>query len=52
MSNGDGDGSWGIGHLSARPITLTVGAVLLAVLIILIILRVAFGDITVRGGVK
>jgi hypothetical protein len=26
--------------------------VLLAVLIILVILRVAFGDITVRGGVK
>lgn len=48
----DGDNSWGIGHLSAHPITLTFGAVLLAVLIILVILRIAFGEITVRGGVK
>lgn len=48
----DGESSWGIGHLSARPITLTFGAVLIAVLIILVILRVAFGEISVRGGVK
>lgn len=53
MSTGDGsDGSWGFGHLSAHPITLTFGAVLLAVLVILVILRLAFGGITVRGGVK
>lgn len=53
MASGDGsDGSFGIGHLSAHPITLTFGAVLLAVLIILVILRLAFGQITVRGGVK
>jgi hypothetical protein len=50
--NGDGSdgGSFGIGHLSGRPITLTFGMVLLAVLVILIILRVAFGSI--RVGVK
>ena len=53
MSTGDGsDGAWGFGHLSAHPITLTFGAVLLAVLVILVILRLAFGGITVRGGVK
>ena len=52
MSNGDGDSAFGIGHLSAHPITLTFGAVLLAVLVILVILRLAFGQITVRGGVK
>ena len=48
----DDDSSWGIGHLAVRPITVTFGAVLIAVLIILIILRLAFGEITVRGGVK
>ena len=49
----DGDDScWGIGHLSAMPITLTFGAALLAVLIVLVVLRVVFGEITVRGGVK
>jgi hypothetical protein len=51
--NGDsGQGTFGVGHLSAHPITLTFGMVLLGVLAILIILRVAFGGITVRGGVK
>ena len=49
----DGDDSgWGIGHLSAMPITLTFGMALLIVLIVLVVLRVAFGEITVRGGVK
>ena len=46
----DGDSSWGIGHLSAMPVTLSFGMVLLAVLVILIILRVAFGEI--RVGVR
>jgi hypothetical protein len=50
--NGDGTGSgWGLGHLANLPVTLTVGVTLLAVLIILIILRVVFGDIRVSGGV-
>ncbi|MBA0086278.1 MAG: hypothetical protein HRJ53_14940 [Acidobacteria bacterium Pan2503] len=48
----DGESSWGFGHLSAMPITLTFGAALLAVLVVLVILRVAFGSITVSGGVK
>lgn len=53
VSNGDGsDGAWGVGHLSAHPITLTFGMVLLGVLVLLVILRLAFGGITVRGGVK
>jgi hypothetical protein len=46
----DGDGNWGIGHLSNHPITLTFGVALLAVLIILVVLRVVFGEI--RVGVK
>jgi hypothetical protein len=49
--NGD-DGNWGIGHLSAMPVTLTFGMALLAVLVVLVILRVAFGSITISGGVK
>lgn len=54
MANGDGGdgGNWGISHLSAKPITLTFGIVLVAVLIILVILRMAFGRIAVSGGVK
>jgi hypothetical protein len=48
----DDDGNWGISHLSGMPVTLTFGVVLLAVLIILIILRMAFGQISVSGGVR
>jgi len=48
----DGDSNWGIGHLSAMPVTLTFGVALLAVLVVLVILRVAFGSISVSGGVK
>ena len=46
------DGNWGFGHLSGMPVTLTFGVVLLAVLILLVVLRLAFGQITVSGGVK
>ena len=46
------DGNWGFGHLSAMPVTLTFGVALLAVLVLLVILRVAFGSISVQGGVK
>jgi len=49
--NGD-DSNWGFSHLSAMPVTLTFGVALLAVLVVLVILRVAFGSITVSGGVK
>lgn len=48
--NGDGQSSFGVTHLASHPITLTFGISLLAVLIILIVLRVVFGEI--RVGVK
>lgn len=48
----DGENSWGVSHLSNLPITLTFGTVLLAVLVVLILLRVVFGEITVSGGAK
>ena len=48
----DSDGNWGISHLGNHPITLTFGISLLMVLVILVILRLAFGSITVSGGVK
>ncbi len=48
MANNDGaSGTFGIGHLSGMPVTLTFGATLLAVLIILIVLRVAFAEVRV-----
>ena len=46
------DSGWGFGHLSSMPVTLTFGAALLAVLIVLVILHVAFGSISVQGGVR
>lgn len=46
------DSNWGFGHLAAMPVTLTFGVALLAVLIVLIILRMAFGSISVQGGVR
>ena len=49
MSADDG-GSWGLSHLSSMPVTLSFGLVLLAVLVILVILRVVFGEI--RVGVR
>ena len=50
----DGESGWGVSHLASMPITLTFGIVLLAVLIVLILLRVVFGNISVGGsaGVK
>ena len=46
------DGSWGFSHLSAHPITLTFGTVLLGALLILIVMRFAFASVDVRGGVR
>ena len=46
------DGNWGIGHLTGMPVTLTFGVVLLAVLVVLIVLRMAFGQVSVTGGVR
>jgi hypothetical protein len=48
----DDDGNWGVGHLGSMPVTLTFGVTLAVVLVLLIVLRVAFGQITVSGGVK
>ena len=46
----DGESSWGFSHLASMPVTLSFGVVLFAVLVILIVLRVVFGEI--RVGVK
>ena len=50
MSNGDNESAFGLSHLSAMPITMTFVIVLLTVLVVLILLRVVFGEI--RVGVK
>ena len=50
--NGDGESGWGVSHLASMPITLTFGMVLLAVLVVLILLRVVFGEIRVSGGAR
>lgn len=51
MTGGE-DSSFGVSHLSNLPITLTFGGMLLVVLVVLILLRVVFGEITVSGGAK
>ena len=48
----DDDGSFGLSHLAGLPISLSYGLVLLAVLVVLVLLRFLFADITVRGGVR
>lgn len=50
--NNDGQGSWGFSHLSAHPITLSLGTVLLGALLLLVVLRIVFASVDVRGGVK
>ena len=48
----DDGGSFGISHLAGLPITLSFGAVLLLVLVVLVVLRVIFGEIRVSGGAR
>ena len=48
----DGESAFGISHLSAMPITLSFGMVLVLVLVVLVLLRVLFGEIRVSGGAK
>ena len=48
----DGDSNFGLSHLGAHPITLTYGMILVGVLLILLLLRVVFADISVRGGAR
>lgn len=52
MAGQDGEGTFGVSHLSDLPITLSFGAVLILVLLLLVVLRIAFGSITVTGGAK
>lgn len=52
MSADDGQGTFGISHLSSMPITLGFGGLLILVLLLLIVLRIAFGSITVTGGAR
>lgn len=51
---GDGESGFGFSHLAGMPITLTFGIVLLAVLVVLVLLRIVFGEISIGGsaGVK
>ena len=48
----DGESSYGFSHLSEHPITLTYGALLIGVLLLLVLLRVVFGSISVSGGAR
>jgi hypothetical protein len=48
----DDESGFGLGHLSEAPITASFGFVLLGVLLLLIILRLVFADISVRGGAR
>ena len=48
----DGEGTFGISHLSDKPITLSYGLLLVGVLVALIVLRLVFGSITVSGGAR
>ncbi len=48
----DGSSSWGVSHLSSTPITMSFGLLLLAAVVLLIVLRFAFADVSVRGGVR
>jgi hypothetical protein len=50
--NNDGTTGWGFSHLTSMPITLSFGTLLLGVIVVLVILRFLFADISVRGGVR
>ncbi len=52
MSNGDSQSGFGVSHLMTTPITLTFGTVLIGVLVVLVVLRLLFADVSVRGGVR
>jgi uncharacterized membrane protein len=48
----DGESSFGVSHLSGMPITLTFGMVLVFALLVLVFLRIVFGEISVSGGAR
>ena len=45
---------WGLTHLSSMPVTMSYGLLLLGVLILLVVLKILFADVSVttRGGVR
>ncbi len=47
MARDGAPGTFGVSHLSGMPVTVTFGATLLAVLIILVLLRVVFAEVRV-----
>lgn len=46
----DDDTGFGLSHLSETPITVSFGLVLLGVLVLLLMLRLVFGNLSVSGG--
>jgi hypothetical protein len=48
----DNESNFGVSHLSETPITASFGFVLLGVLLLLILLRLVFADVSVRGGAR
>lgn len=44
--------SWGFSHLADMPETVSFGVVLIIALIALIVLRVLFADVSIKGGVR
>jgi hypothetical protein len=41
---------WGLSHLSTMPITMTYGLLLLGVLVLLVLMKILFADVSVRAG--
>lgn len=52
MADSNSGSGFGVAHLADMPITLTFGMVLIGVIILLVVLRFFFADVTVRGGVR
>ncbi|HEV2317336.1 MAG TPA: hypothetical protein VGV89_07165 [Thermoplasmata archaeon] len=52
--NNDNGSSFGLSHLSSLPITTSFGFLLLGVLVLLLVLRLVFADISIsgRGGAR
>lgn len=48
----DDESGFGVSHLSETPITMSFGLVLLGVLLLLVVLRLVFADVSVRGGAR
>jgi hypothetical protein len=46
------DQGWGVSHLTDMPITATFGIALVAVLLLLVLFRFVFADVSLKGGVR